>query len=160
MTLLIHSYYITMKKVETMLNYKNTFGLTEGKSTRVTHEQNTGPREQYRGTVHLFIGTGHSPCKITSRPFTFADNFKVIHRGLNSLFPFKSVPLFCHYAEAPLCVASALRQPSYCSCFSHRVILIRERRRLFTYYTRKTLLNYVFEDLWKTKAPNIRHRQA
>jgi hypothetical protein len=160
MTLLIHSYYITMKKVEIMLNYKNTFGLQEGKSTRVTHEQNTGLREQYRGTVHLFIGTRHSPCKITSRPFTFADNFKVIHRGLNSLFPFQSVPLFCRYAEAPLCVASALRQPSYCSCFSHRVILIRQRRRLFTYYTQKTLLNYVFEDLRKTKAPNIRHRQA
>jgi hypothetical protein len=33
------------EKVETMLNYKNTFGLTEGKSTRVTHEQNTGQRE-------------------------------------------------------------------------------------------------------------------
>jgi hypothetical protein len=87
--------------------------------------------------------------------FTFANNFKVIHRGLNSLFPFKSVPLFCRYAEAPLHVASALCQPSYCSCSSHRVvILIRDRRRMFTHYTRKTLLNYVFEDLRKTKAPN------
>jgi hypothetical protein len=111
-------------------------------------------REQYGGTVHLFIGTGHNPCKITSKPFTFANNFKVIRRGLNSLFPFKSVPLFFRYAEAPLHVASALLQPSYCSCFSHRVILIRDRRHLFTYYTRKTLLNYVFEDLRKTKAPN------
>jgi hypothetical protein len=113
----------------------------------------TSQREQYGSTVHLFIGTGRSPCKITSKPFTFANNFKVIHRGLNSIFPFKSVPLFCRYAEAPLHVASALLHPSYCSCFSHR--LIRDRRRLFTYYTRKTLLNYVFEDLRKTKAPNI-----
>jgi hypothetical protein len=88
-------------------------------------------------------------------PFTFANNFKVIHQGLNSLFPFKSVPLFYRYVEAPLHVASALRQPSYCSCSSHRVvILIQDRRRMFTHYTRKTLLNYVFEDLQKTKAPN------
>jgi hypothetical protein len=37
------------------------------------------------------------------------------------------------------------------------VILIRDRRCLFTYYARKTLLNYVFEDLQKTKAPNTVH---
>jgi hypothetical protein len=142
------------EKVETILNYKSTFGLAEGKKYNCDAKVSTGQREQYVGTIHLFIGMGHSPCKITSRPFTFANNFKVIHRGLNSLFPFKSVPLFCCYVEAPLHVASALRQPSYCSCSSHRVILIRDRRRLFTYYTRKTLLNYVFEDLRKTKAPN------
>jgi hypothetical protein len=87
-------------------------------------------------------------------PFTFANDIKVVHRGLNSLFPFKSVPLFCRYAEAPLRVASALRQPSYCSCFSHCVVLIRVRRHLFIYYTRETLLNHVFEVLRKTKAPN------
>jgi hypothetical protein len=139
--------------VKTILNYKSTFGLTEGKKYNCDAKASISQCEQYGGTVHLFIGTGHSPCKITSRPFTFANNFKVIHRGLNSLFPFKSVPLFCRYAEAPLHVASALRQPSYCSCSSHRVILIRDRKRLFTYYTRKTLSNYVFEDLRKTKAP-------
>jgi hypothetical protein len=136
------------------LNYTCTFGLAEGKSTGVTHEQVPVSVNSTRGIVHLFIGTGPSPCKITSRPFTFANNFKIIHRGLNSLFPFKSVPLFCRYAEAPLHVASALHQPSCYSCFSHRVILIRDRRHLFTYYTRKTLLNYVFEDLRRTKAPN------
>jgi hypothetical protein len=48
-------------------------------------------REQYESTVHLFIGTGRSPCKITLMPFTFANNSIVIHWGLNSLFPFKSV---------------------------------------------------------------------
>src|SRR5688572_22905074 len=138
-----------------IFNYICTFGLTEGKKHKRGTKASTSPREQYGGTVHLFIGTGHNPCKITSRPFTFANNFKVIHRGLNILFPFKSVPLFCRYAEAPLHVASALRQPSYCSCSSHRVILIQDRKRMFIYYTRKTLLNYVFEDLRKTKAPNI-----
>ena len=131
--------------------------MTEGKKYNCDAKASTGQREQYGGTVHLFIGTRHSPCKITSRPFTFANNFKVIHRGLNSLFPFKSVPLFCRYAEAPLHVASALHQPSCYSCFSHCVILVRDRRRLFTYYTRKTLLNYIFEDLRRTKAPNNVH---
>jgi hypothetical protein len=47
---------------------------------------------QYGGTVHLFIGTGHSPYKITIMPFTFGSNSIVIHRGPNSLFIFKSVP--------------------------------------------------------------------
>jgi hypothetical protein len=54
-----------------MLGYKYTFDLKEGKSTSVMQEQMPSQREQYRSTVHLFIGTGHSPCKITFRPFVF-----------------------------------------------------------------------------------------
>jgi hypothetical protein len=75
-------------------NYKCTFGLKEGKSTSVTQKRVPSQREQYENTVHLFIGTGRSPCKITFMPFTFANDSIVIHRGMNSLFPFKSVPLF------------------------------------------------------------------
>jgi hypothetical protein len=52
----------------------------------------TSQREQYRGTVHLFIGTGHSLCKITFMPFMFTIDLGTIQRGLDSLFPFKSVP--------------------------------------------------------------------
>jgi hypothetical protein len=48
-------------------------------------------REQYGSTVHLFIGTGRSPYKITLMPFTLDNNPIVICRGLNSLFIFKSV---------------------------------------------------------------------
>jgi hypothetical protein len=72
-------------------NYKCTFSLKEGKSTSVTQKQMPSQRVQYGNTVHLFIGTGRSPCKITSMPFTSANNFIVTHRGLNSLFLFKSV---------------------------------------------------------------------
>jgi hypothetical protein len=72
-------------------NYKCTFGLKEGKSTSVTQKQMPSPREQYRSTVHLFIGTGRNQCKITPMPFTLANNSIAIHRGLNSLFIFKSV---------------------------------------------------------------------
>jgi hypothetical protein len=55
-------------------------------------KQMPSQHEQYGGTVHLFIGMGRNPCEIASMPFTFANDPKVIHRGLNSLFPFKSVP--------------------------------------------------------------------
>ena len=74
-----------------LTNYKCTFGLKEGKSTSVMQKRTPSQHEQYGSTVHLFIDTGRSPCKITFRPFAFDNNSIVIHRGLNSLFPFKSV---------------------------------------------------------------------
>jgi hypothetical protein len=82
-------------------SYKCTFGLKEGKSTSVTQKQMPSQREQYGSTVHLFIGTGCSPCKITIMPFTFANDSIVIHQGLNSLFPFKSVPLSAIMLKLP-----------------------------------------------------------
>jgi hypothetical protein len=63
---------------------------------------NTSQREQYGGTVHLFIGTGRNLCEITFMPFMFTIDLITIYRGLDSLFPFNSVPfsatepkLFC-----------------------------------------------------------------
>jgi hypothetical protein len=53
---------------------------------------NTSQREQYGGSVHLFIGIGRSLYKITSMPFMFTIDLRTIYRGLNSLFLFKSVP--------------------------------------------------------------------
>ena len=110
-------------------------------------------REQYGGTVHIFRGMGHSSCKITSMPFTFGSNTTVIHRGLNSLFIFKSV-FFC--AITPKLSCSQLRR-----CVDLRILWasptmvpIRVRRYLFTHYTPETSLNHVFEDLRKPKAPN------
>jgi hypothetical protein len=82
-------------------NYKCTFGSKEGKSTSVTQKQMPSQREQYRSTVHLFIGTGRSPCKITPMPFIFANDSIVIHRGPNSLFPFKSVPFSTIMPKVP-----------------------------------------------------------
>jgi hypothetical protein len=41
------------------LNYKGTFGLLEGKKAHDA-KVGTSQREQYEGTVHLFIGTGRS----------------------------------------------------------------------------------------------------
>jgi hypothetical protein len=48
------------KKTDTILNYKCTFGLIEGKKYKRDAKANTGQREQYGCTVHLFIGTGRS----------------------------------------------------------------------------------------------------
>jgi hypothetical protein len=53
---------------------------------------NTSQREQYDATVHLFIDTEHSLCKITSMPLTFIIDLGIIYQGLDNLFPFKSVP--------------------------------------------------------------------
>jgi hypothetical protein len=51
-------------------------------------------REQYGVTVHLFIGTGRSPDKITFMSLTFTVDHKANCRGLNSLFPLKLVSPF------------------------------------------------------------------
>jgi hypothetical protein len=114
-------------------------------------------REQYESTVHLFIGTGRSPCKITLMPFTFISNSIVTLQGLVWLFIFKSVPLFCRHAEAYLRIASLWSYPSSQSPFvplKLRLDHTRFRRCLFTHFTWKTLSNHVFEDLRKSKAPN------
>jgi hypothetical protein len=82
-------------------SYKCTFVSKEVKGTSVTQKQMPSQGEQYGGTVHLFIGTGCSPCKITLMPFTFANDSIVIYRDLNSLFPFKSVPLSAITPKVP-----------------------------------------------------------
>jgi hypothetical protein len=81
--------------------------LERDESTSVTQKRMPNQREQYGSTVHLFIGTGHNPYKITFMPFTFDNNSIVIYRGLNSLFIFKSVSLF---AATPKLSCSHLRR--------------------------------------------------
>jgi hypothetical protein len=39
---------------------------------------NTSQREQYGGTVHLFIGIGRNMCKITYMPFMFTIDLSTI----------------------------------------------------------------------------------
>jgi hypothetical protein len=52
---------------------------------------NTSQRKQYSITVHQFIGTGRSLCEITFMPLTFTIDLGITYRGLDNLFPFKSV---------------------------------------------------------------------
>jgi hypothetical protein len=125
----------------------------------VAQKQMPNQREQYGSIVHLFIGTGRSSCKITSRPFVFANNSIVIHRGLDSLFLFKSVSFFLSSCRSSL-AHSFGSVPSFVSLvLLHTVILtqvrrVQVRRYLLMHYTLETLLNHVFEDLRKPKAPN------
>jgi hypothetical protein len=62
---------------------------------------NTSQCEQYAGAVHLFIGIGRSLCKITFMPFMFTIDLRIIQRGLDSLFPFKSVPFSAAESKLP-----------------------------------------------------------
>ena len=62
---------------------------------------NTSQREQYGGTVHLFIGTGRNLCEITFMPFMFTIDLWTIYRGLESLFLFKSVPFSATEPKLP-----------------------------------------------------------
>jgi hypothetical protein len=128
--------------------------LEGNESTSVTQKRLTDQREQYGDTVHLFIGTGHSPYRITFMPFTFGNNSIVIHRGLNGLFIFKSVSFS---ATTPKLSRSHLRR-----CINLRIILgfsycdtdSSPKIPVHTHYTPEILLNPVFEDLRKPKAPN------
>jgi hypothetical protein len=54
----------------------------------------TSQREQYRGIVHLFIGTGRSPTKITFISSTTSYNHDTNYHGPIGLFLFKSVQPF------------------------------------------------------------------
>jgi hypothetical protein len=74
-----------------ILNHKCTFSSWEGKIKSVTQKPMSTQFEQYRITVHLFIGTGRSPCKITLMPLTFINNSMIILRGPIWFFIFKSV---------------------------------------------------------------------
>jgi hypothetical protein len=88
-------------KTETILSYKYTFGLIEGQKYKRDTQVSTSQRVQYRGTVHLFIDTGCSLCKITFMPFMFTIDIRTIYRGLNSLFLFKSVPFSATEPKLP-----------------------------------------------------------
>jgi hypothetical protein len=57
-TYFLHYYY---EGTEMTSNYKCTYSLEEDESTGATQKQMPNQREQYGDTVHLFIGTGHSP---------------------------------------------------------------------------------------------------
>jgi hypothetical protein len=63
------------------------------KSNRDTRA-NTSQREQYRGTVHLFIGMGRSQVKIMFMSLMTSYNHDTNYHGLIGLFLFKSVQPF------------------------------------------------------------------
>jgi hypothetical protein len=141
-----------------IIYYKCTFGLKEDKEYKCDAKAKCQARVQCGSTVHLFIGTGRSPCKITSRLFAFANNSIVIHRGLDSLFPFKSVFFFLSSCRSSL-AHSFGSVPSFVSLvLLHTVILtqvrrVQVRKYLLMYYTPETLLNHVFRTFGSRRPP-------
>jgi hypothetical protein len=126
------------------LNYKCTFVSKEGKKHERDAKMNAKSREPYGVTVHLFIGTRRSSCKITLMPFTFVNNSIVFHRGLNSLFIYKSISLSAimpkpSCAQLWLCVI--LRT---LFVLLHAVVLFQDRRYLFMHYTSRNIVKSCF----------------
>jgi hypothetical protein len=87
MILSIYLYYIIVNNIKLHLYLR----LDSRQKSRRDVRANTSQREQYGAIVHLFIGAGHSLCKITSMPLTFTIDLRIIYRRLDSLFSFKSV---------------------------------------------------------------------
>jgi hypothetical protein len=83
---------------------------------------NTSQCPLYGGTVHLFIGTGHSLCEITFMPFMFIIDLRTICWGLDSLFLLKSVPFSSTELKLPCaqlrCWFSLHSDPAFCIVYS------------------------------------------
>jgi hypothetical protein len=120
-------------------------------------------REQYGVTVHLLIGTGRSPDKITFMSLTLTANNKASCQGLNSLFSFRSVlsstfvvVLSQNFSGHTFDARSSCSRvvSSYHACFHPKV----ESSCISLCYTEKHI-SHVFEDLRKRKAPNSSQSQ-
>jgi hypothetical protein len=136
------------------LNYICTFGLTEGKKSKRDAEVNTSQREQYGGTVHLFIGTGHSLCEIIFMPFMFTIDLIIIYRGLDSLFLLKSVPFSTTEPKLPCSQLWRWFNLRFDPAF-HIVYSFLPSPKVHVHILHLgNIVNHVFEDLRKTKAPN------
>jgi hypothetical protein len=81
--------------MRTISNYICTLSLTEGEGKSKMRK-----REQYGGTVHLFIGTGRNLCEFTFMSSTNDYNHNTGYHGPIGHFIFKSVHLEVRY-EAP-----------------------------------------------------------
>jgi hypothetical protein len=115
---------------------------------------NTSQHEQYRGIVHLFIGTGRSLCEITFMPFMFTIDLRTICWGLDSLFLFKSVPFSGTEPKLPCAQLgrwfSFRSDPAFLIVYS---FILSPKVAVFVSHL-GNIVSHVFEDLWKTKAPN------
>jgi hypothetical protein len=114
----------------------------------------TSQREQYGGTVHLFIGTGHNLCEITFIPFMFTIDLITMYRGLDSLFLLKSVPFSA--AEPKLLCAQLRRWFNLRSDLAFHIVynFIPSLKVPVHILRLGNIVNHVFEDLRNTKAPN------
>jgi hypothetical protein len=115
----------------------------------------TSQREQYEGIVHLFIGTGRSLCEITFMPFMFTIDLRTNYRGLDSLFLLKLVPFFA--IEPKLPCAQLRRWFNLHSDPALHIVysFIPSPKVPVHILCLGNIVNHVFEDLRKTKAPTV-----
>jgi hypothetical protein len=92
--------------------------LDRRRESRCDVRVNTNQCEQYRLTVHRFIGTGRSPVEITFMPLITNYKHDTNYHGLISLFFFKSVqPFVSRHVTMPKVPGSLLQSiPSCCVC--------------------------------------------
>jgi hypothetical protein len=114
----------------------------------------TSQREQYRGTVHLFIDIGRNLCEITFMPFMFTIDLRTICWGLESLFLLKSVPF--SRTEPKLPCWQLQRWFSLRSDPASHIVysFILSSKVPVCVLHLGNIISHVFEDLRKTKAPN------
>jgi hypothetical protein len=86
-------------------------------------QASTSQREQYGGTVHLFIDIGCSLCEITFMPFMFTIDLRTICWGLDSLFLLKSVLFSSTEPKLPCARLRRWFQLSFRPCFPYCVQL-------------------------------------
>jgi hypothetical protein len=118
----------------------------------------TSQRVQYRGTIHLFIGTGRSLCKITFMPFIFTIDLITICRGLDSLFSLSRFLflllsrsfLACSFDVGSTFVSILLS--ILCTASS------RVRRFLYIYYAWETLLIMFLRTFRRRRPPTVAPR--
>jgi hypothetical protein len=120
---------------------------------------NTSQRELYEGTVHLLIGTGRSLHKITFMPFIFTIDLITIYQGLDNLFLLKSVSLSPTKPKLPC--AQLRRWFNLRSDPALHIVynFIPSPKVPIHILCLGNIVNHVFEDLQKTKAPNSSRSQ-
>jgi hypothetical protein len=109
----------------------------------------TSQREQYGVTVHLFIGTRRNLSKITFMSLTFTISKKVSYRGLNNLFPFRSVSFSTIVPSRSFFILLPNR-----AFHTMYTFISKSKLPVTVYYTGKHV-SRVVEDIRKMKAPNI-----
>jgi hypothetical protein len=136
------------------LDYICTFDLTEGEKSKRDAQVSTSQRVQYGGTVHLFIGIGHSLCKFTFMPFMFTIDLIRIYRGLDSLFLLKSVPFSATEPKLPCAQLRRWFNLRSDPAFHIMYRCIPCPKVPVHILHLGNIVNHVLEDLRKTKAPN------
>jgi hypothetical protein len=86
-----------MKNIELHLYLR----LGRRQKSKCDARMNISQREQYRVTVHLFIGTGRSPVEITFMPPTNNYKHDTNYHGLIDLCLFRSVPFSAAEPKLP-----------------------------------------------------------